>query len=123
MKIYIASKVKYGQQWIELRNKGYNIISTWIDEWLPNSTQYIGDLLIRCIKESSECDVLILYCEPYDVLKCALIEVGAALTSGKKVIIVGICHSVDSETLYAHPNVYKCEDIETALFLANKIYK
>lgn len=35
LKIYVASKTRHAAKWKALINKGYNIISTWIDEAGP----------------------------------------------------------------------------------------
>ena len=89
MKIYTASKVKHYKMWLELREKGYNIISTWIDEAGPGQTSNIQDLAIRCINEAKYADILLLYCEDGEILKGALVEAGAALAAGKLVHYVG----------------------------------
>lgn len=108
MKIYGASKTRHAQMWIDLKSEGYDIISTWIYEAGKGESSDLRDLICRCIREASTCDWLILYVEPGDMLKCALVEVGAALAHDKQVIILGECESVNSETIFAHPNVWKC---------------
>ena len=114
--IYTASKTKHAPKWIELRGKGYNVISTWIDEHQPGQTENFADLALRCIQEPAKADVTILYCEPGDYLKFALVEVGAALAAGKKIIIIGMGRSL-SATMLHHPNIQHVQTIEAALEL------
>lgn len=102
MKIYIASKTKHAEKWKKLRNAGVNIISTWIDEAGAGESKNLTDLAARCIDEAKSADRLILYCEPSDKLKGALIEVGAALASGVPVYVVGWGESL-STALNQHP--------------------
>ena len=102
MRIYIASKTRHAAKWRALRSDGYDIISTWIDEAGPGESQDLPDLAKRCVSEAKSADVLVLYCEPGDVLKGALIEVGAALACGVPVREVGRCDSIQT-ALRHHP--------------------
>ena len=89
--IYIASKVAHADRWRLLRDKiGYPIISTWIDEAGVGESQDLSDLWDRCITEASSAEVLVLNCEPGEMLKGGWVELGAALASGVPVIAVGI---------------------------------
>lgn len=98
MNIYVASKVKHAAMWKAVRQyllpKNHAITSTWIDEAGEGETASYTELATRCISEIAASDVLILYCEPGELLKGALIEVGAALALGKKVAVVGDCESL-----------------------------
>ncbi len=103
MRIYTASKTKYAWIWKGLRDRGYNIISTWIDEAEPGQTTDFIDLSTRCIDEAKEADITLLYCEEGDFLKGALLEAGAALAAGKEVRLIGSCDSISKVFCY-HPN-------------------
>lgn len=92
--IYTASKTTEAWRWRGLREKGYNIIATWIDEAEEGQSSDYADLALRCIAEAAAADITILYCRPGDLLKGALIEVGAALGAGKEVRCVGFCPSI-----------------------------
>lgn len=92
--IYIASKTKHADKWRKLRADGWNIISTWIDEAGQGQTKNRRDLAQRCIREAASADLFILYVEPGEQLKGALIEAGAALHSGVCVLCVGSIESV-----------------------------
>jgi hypothetical protein len=90
MKIYMASKAKYGPLWQVLRANGANIISTWIDEWGVGQTIDWSDLWSRAIREASTADRVIVYRgAPSEILKGALVEVGAALAANVPVLAVG----------------------------------
>jgi nucleoside 2-deoxyribosyltransferase len=73
-----------------LRAAGAPIISTWIDEAGEGESADLHDLWGRCISESKNCDALIVYREPEDVLKGAWVEIGAALAVGRPVYAVGL---------------------------------
>ena len=117
-KIYIASKTRHAPRWLELR--AYvdvwwpgecKVISSWIDEAGPGETVSFSDLWIRCVQEASSATALIVYAEPDDVLKGALVEVGAALGNGVRVFVVGV---QPGWSFVNHPLVTKCESIEDA---------
>lgn len=114
MKIYIASKTKHANKWRKLRAKGHNIISTWIDEAGPGMSADLKDLAIRCIDEAKSADRLILFAREDDVLKGALVEVGAALASGVPVYVVGYSPSY-ATALNQHPLWRDCLNLEDAL--------
>ena len=114
MKIYVSSKLVHAPMWQKLRQLGHNIISTWIDEAGEGETTDYSDLARRCINEAAEADVIILYCEPNETLKGALIEVGAALAAGKQVRLVGDCPSI-SPVFRKHENWSECSTVDEAL--------
>lgn len=118
MKIYIASKVKYAQYWPGLREKlksiGHVLTSTWIDEAAQGESNDLRDLSHRCIREATSSDIMILYCDKGDYLKGALLEVGAALGSGKRVYQVGHCDSI-STVFQNHENWVNFETISDVL--------
>lgn len=87
--VYIASKVRHASKWLALRAAGVPIVSTWIDEAGDYATLDWPDLWRRCITEASNAAACIVYVEPGDVLKGALLEMGAAMASGVPVFWVG----------------------------------
>jgi len=117
MKIYTASKTKHAHKWIELRNNGVNVISTWIDEAGQGQTKDMADLCRRCIQESIDCDAMIVYAEEGDYLKGAFIEMGIALSvPSKPIVLVGEVLPFGSAFTYA-PQVFRAKTIEAALEL------
>lgn len=114
MRIYIASKTKHAARWVLLRRLGAPIVSTWIDEAGDGASPDIPDLAMRCIREAATADRVVLYCEPGELHKGTLIEVGAALASGVPVYCVGWCDSM-SDTFARHPLWHVAESVEAAI--------
>lgn len=93
--IYIASRTKYAPTWLRLRAEGVPIISTWIDEAGDGHTVDYDDLWRRCFLEATTAERLVLFTTPDEPLKGALMEMGAALSAGVPVIIVGKNQSLE----------------------------
>ena len=100
---YVASKTWHAPTWRKLRADGHNIIASWIDErWFePDGKtarsldfETYQELWRACAEEPTQADFTILYAEPGDVMKGALVECGAALGAGKTVFQVGSCASL-----------------------------
>ena len=114
---YVASKTKHAEMWKAAREAGEPIIATWIDEAGPGQTKDPGELADRCVREAAQASATILYCEPGEALKGALIEVGAALAAGRLVVCVGTCASI-SETFNKHRNWRTAASISSAFIVA-----
>lgn len=125
-KLYVASRASIpgrAEMWKELRDeKGWNIISTWIDESAPGQTESMTELWHRITTEVSSCDSLILYVGWNDrLLKGALVEAGMALSLGKHVFVVfeeSLTMAEMKDILgswLAHPNVI----VSASLFMAH----
>ncbi len=112
-RIYIASKTIHAPKWRRLRDEGYNIVSTWIDEAGEGQSDY-RELSVRCIREIRQSDFLILYCEVNEVLKGANVEAGAALAFGIEVRCVGKCNTLN-RVFCQHPLWNEYSDIYVAL--------
>ncbi len=108
--IYMASKAVHGPRWRKLRDAGWPIISTWIDEAEAGRTTDWADLWDRCATEPARAAVTVLYAKEGETLKGALAEIGAALSHGRKVIVVG---PVD-HTWTKHRNVHRAADLTEA---------
>lgn len=120
MVIYTASKTKHADKWIDLRAKGYPINSTWIDEAGPGETIDHNDLWKRCLQESADAEVMILYREPGDELKGAWVELGVALTNDTKVFAVGIEeYTIGKSNLVEHCPTLSDAIERTREYLAN----
>lgn len=104
-KVYMASRIKHAEEWRKVHAAGQiEIVSTWINEENPVPEEGLPELMTRCIHEVQEADYLVLYTQPNEHLKCALIEAGAAMFAGIPVFVVGNGPSI-SPTMLAHPNV------------------
>lgn len=109
--IYVASKVKHAEMWKTLRASGVPINSTWIHEARDKESPSLPDLWVRCVGEARSAHAVLLYVEPGEVLKGALVEVGAALAYNVPVFIVG----EPDGSWVQHPCCYRCDSIENAL--------
>lgn len=118
MKIYIASKASHRPRWRAYRDGIYkvNIISRWIDVSdehtdKPSDSGFPLDyvqLWQECVDDVKAADVVVVYVEPGEVLKGALIEAGVALGLGKRVVILSqrpIADPFPNGTWYHHPLV------------------
>lgn len=85
---YVSSKLKHAQMWREARDNGMPIISSWIDGEKLEGSKALENMWDTYFTELKNCDSLVLYVEPGEVLKGALIEVGAVLADGKDVVVV-----------------------------------
>lgn len=111
MTIYTASKVKHAHLWRSLRASGVPVNSTWIDEAGEGQSASLSDLWVRCVREASTASAVLVYIEPGDWLKGALVEVGAALACGVPVLVVG---DPDGSWIN-HPLCHRCASVDAAL--------
>lgn len=111
--VYTASRSKHAHRWRELRSAGHPIISSWIDEAGEGETSDWGDLWRRCLEEAKGADVLILYAEEGETLRGALLEAGAALTAGRRVIYVGPDATLNN--VLRHPGIERANSVDAAL--------
>lgn len=123
-KLYIASKLKHAQRWRDLREvrnkENFEFVCSWIDggEEEGRPTSY-AEMWERYAKEIRDCDVMIVYVEPGEVLKGALVEMGIALGARKAVILCGVADADPFKTLQYHPCVLgRVRHIGSALKLA-----
>lgn len=90
--IYVASRASIPERsayWRNLRQMGYPIISSWIDEAGPGQTVSVSGLWARIQSEIQRSSGLILHVQSGDFpLKGALVEVGMALAHRLPVKIV-----------------------------------
>lgn len=116
MKIYIASKTKHAGHWLKLRvmKPDHTFTSTWIDEACEGQTRDYSELATRCLADVAQSDYLLLYCAAGEILKGALIEVGAALALGKEVRCVGDSGNL-SRVFARHPLWRWFSSIDAAL--------
>lgn len=112
--IYFASKVKHADRWRALRAAGVCASSSWIDEAGEGETADYAELSERCLREIGLSVAMVLYCEPGEILKGALLEAGAALMAGTPVYLVGECESL-SRVFRKHPLWRECASVELAI--------
>lgn len=97
--IYIASKTTHAERWRALRTDGLPIVSTWIDEAGLGESASLADLWRRNVLEAANAAALIVYHEPGETPKGALVEIGAAIACGVPVLWVG---PQDGQTVVCH---------------------
>lgn len=119
--VYVASKTRHAPMWLALRARGIRIISTWIDEAGSGQSACLRDLARRCVAEPAAADATLLYAEPGDILKGALVEVGVALGAGRPVVSVGL--PSDWSALASHPLWTRATSLEDALSLIEGLTK
>lgn len=122
--IYVASRASTPQRpamWRALRDEGWHITSTWIDEAGEGQTGSFIELWHRIEREIRSSCGLILYAESADFpLKGAYIEVGLALGAGLPVAVVipGVELEPRSDrplgSWVRHPRVKICATLEVA---------
>lgn len=108
---YVASKSKHAPRWRAMRTAGAPIVSTWIDEDGPGRS-HMPSLWERAFSECSSAYGGIVYVEPGEVQKGALVEMGALLAHGAPVVWVG---PRDYLSGLRHPNVRFADSPEEAL--------
>lgn len=124
--IYIASRASLPErvaEWRRYRDRlGVRIVSSWIDEAEEGETEDFGDLWERIGREILLCDKLVLYAETNDFpLKGALVEVGMAIASRKRIVACLPGVRLEERTLrpvgswLASALVSRNDDISTAL--------
>lgn len=123
--IYVASRTHHAKFWREYRAQGFNITSSWIDESGEGETADMGELWTRIVREVGASKSVLIYVNGADFpLKGALIEVGAAIALGKRIILCapGVvfekrsCRPIGS--WINHPLVARVDHIAEALYAA-----
>lgn len=111
--IYGASRTRHAPMWLALRSAGAPIISTWIDKGIVDGAEKPA-LWRACVDEAAACDFLIVYVAPGDPTVGALVEMGAALAGGARILWVGdvTCSAVH------HERVELCASLEAAVAIA-----
>ena len=123
--VYVASRASVPERaamWRRLRDEGWDIVSTWIDEAGDGETEDFSELWTRIYCEIGLAEKLVLYAEQSDFpLKGALVEVGIALGLGRPVVACLPGVSLHSRTLrpvgswLAHPGVTRVDEILEAM--------
>ncbi len=122
--IYVASRASSPERpamWRALRDAGWPIVSSWIDEAEEGATSSFSDLWARIEREIRAARGLIVYAEPDDFpLKGAYIEAGLALGAGLPVAVVlpGVELEARNDrpigSWIRHPRVAVCGTLEEA---------
>lgn len=123
--IYVASRASIPERsamWRRLRDQGWNITSSWIDEAGEGQTSDFTELWDRITREIAAATKVVLYAEQDDFpLKGAILECGIALGMGRPVVVCLPGVRLDGRTLRPigswlfHRNVTRVDSIEEAM--------
>ena len=87
--MYVASRTQFAGLWRSLRSAGLPIAASWIDSEDSATGAEVARFSDSRLREATSADALILYNEDADAPTTALLEAGAALAAGKRVVSVG----------------------------------
>ena len=123
--IYVASRASIparSAMWRELRETGWQITSSWIDEAGADETADFTELWDRITREIAAASKLVLYAEQDDFpLKGAILEAGIALGMGKAVVVCLPNVKLEGRTKrpigswLAHRNVIRVDQLHDAM--------
>lgn len=125
-RVYVASKITYATMFKEVQKNHLDIHFTM--RWhfyagqMADSPEYARHFWQHDIADILRSDFLVLYGEPEDRLRGALVEAGVALASGIPVIVVG--EHTDYGTWQYHPAVVRVINLNQALsYIKGESYK
>jgi len=117
--VYTASKLRHGPMWIRLREERQDVFFTarWpdIEGHVPDTPENAVAFWHHDVADVRKADAVLVYAEPEDKLRGALVEAGIALGLGKQVVVVG--DNADFGTWQYHPLVQRAKTIDEALLL------
>jgi hypothetical protein len=127
IKVYIASKLKYAEQFRSMRlaweMEGIDLHARWFDQAIYELEGEVSkdEFHVFWLVDEEDVkvsDALIIYGEKEDKLRGALVEAGIALAQGKMIIVIG--DSPDFGTWQYHPVVIRASSFEHAKSLLRK---
>jgi hypothetical protein len=132
MQFYTAGKIWHAPKFQHLRDTlGLPVQARWID--LKDEDDIVrnrkGDLWQLCLEDVTQSDFLLLYSEDWDEeQRGALVELGMAFGSGKRVYAVGRCKSIApnaiSDVAFTHHELFTwlpTHDLVKGAYLAMSI--
>lgn len=111
---YMASKAAHAPRWLALRDAGFEISSSWIDDASGPDGFDPAELSVRCLRDIAASERLVLFLLPGDAPKGALLEAGAALALGVPVFQVGDSPALN-RVFQAHPLWHRSDTLAEAL--------
>jgi hypothetical protein len=121
LEIYGASVLKHAAKWRGIRSAWYrlglHLCQTWIDDPRITHEEKLSELdfataWINNVADLRKADLLLLYAEPEDALRGAVVEAGVMLGQSKPVLLVG--DNVGFGSWQYHPAVHKTDTIYNA---------
>ena len=120
IKVYTASKLGHAPRWRALLKEWPEVAFTarWPHKHVgavPDEAVFARVFWEQDLEDVSRAGGVLVYAEPGDHLRGALVEAGMALALGKWVIVVG--EHEDYGTWQYHPLVYRVSDLDQARLL------
>lgn len=116
LKIYTASKLHHAEMWKALSFKWpFQFTARWFQYHVgrvPDSPSFAKFFWVEDYEDVTAADCVVVYAEPTDVLRGALVEAGMAIAQHKPVICVG--ENDGFGTWADHPSVYRVKNLEEA---------
>jgi hypothetical protein len=118
IRVYFASKLTHGAKWRELCARTPEIFAhaRWLKHnkiGTEDSSRNAMKFWIEDQQDVSTADVVVVYGEPGEHLRGALVEAGMAIARGVRVLVVG--EHADYGTWQWHPGVTRTKDLEDAI--------
>lgn len=117
--------MKHAKKFRDLRSERpeFHFTSRWpfLESQVEDSPEQAAHFWPDDYRDVEDADIVIVYAEEADVLRGAIAEAGAALATGRYVIVIGEHESYS--TWQYHPNCVRCSGINNALNMAAEITK
>ena len=117
-KVYTASKIHHAAMWRTLRGEWADYVeftARWPDHEgkLSESARYARVFWMQDIQDVVRADCVLVYGQPGEKLRGALVEAGAGIATGKHVVVVG--NNPDFGSWQYHPLVTRVPSLDEAL--------
>jgi len=117
IKVYTASKLDQAQRWKDLAKEWIEVEFTarWVSHHAgttPDHECFAKVFWQHDVEDVLAADVVLVFAEPHEHLRGALVEAGMAIAFGLQVIVVGT-HQ-DYGTWQYHPAVHRVPDLDYA---------
>ncbi len=111
-KVYFASKAKEAPMWRKVARKLPEGIVN-ISSWIYHTGETDSDLWFKATREAASADFVVALIEPGELHKGDLVEVGACLGAGGRVLLCG--DTPEGHSWMNHPMVRWAPTVERAL--------
>ena len=118
IRVYFASKLKHAEKWREICAENSHLIAhaRWLKHNVlgtPDDQLQAREFWLQDEQDVRDADCVIVYAEPEDHLRGALVEAGIAIATGVPVIVVG--DHPDYGTWRHHPGVVGFATLDAAI--------
>lgn len=118
LRVYTASKLRHAAMWRALCRDTPHIYAhaRWLKHntlGTPDTPEHAAEFWLQDEQDVRDADVVLIYAEPDDHLRGALVEAGIAIACGVPVIVVG--NHPDFGTWQYHPGVFRALNLPAAV--------